>query len=57
MDWESWPIGRPGPVVSDTDMQEAMAKFRSQTPVGTEEKVFHVAEYSKSGQSESDHSV
>lgn len=57
MNWESWPTGRPGPVVLDTDMQDARAKFQSQDPVGTEEKVFHVAEYSSSGQGESDHSV
>ena len=57
MDWESWPIGRPGPFVSEAARQEAMDMFQyleserdewSQT----EEKVFHVAEFSSTGQSE-----
>ena len=57
MDWESWPTGRPGPLVSEAAMQRAMDKFHSfnskcNERSQTEEKVFHVAEFSSTGQSE-----
>ena len=59
MDWESWPTARPGPVVSEAEMQEAMDTFHSYDLERgewsrTEEKVFHVAEFSSSGQGKSD---
>ena len=59
MDWESWPIGRPGPVVPETEMQEAKTMFHSYDQARdeksrTEEKVFHLAEFSSSGQGKSD---
>ena len=57
MDWESWPTGRPGPVVSEARMQEAIEKFQSLNEARdeqsrTEEKVVHVAEFSSSRQGE-----
>jgi len=59
MDWESWPTGRPGPRVSDGQMQHVMGLFQSHDqerdePSRTEEKVFHVAEFSSTGQGEFD---
>ena len=30
MDWESWPTGRPGPLVSEGAMQKAMNWFHAQ---------------------------
>ena len=53
MDWESWPTGRPGPVVSEARMQQAMEAFQGYNEERdeqsrTEEKVVHVAEFSSS---------
>ena len=57
MDWESWPIGRPGPLVSEAAMQLAMNEFhyfdsKRNEWSRTEEKVFHVTEFSSTGRSE-----
>ena len=57
MDWESWPNGRPGPFVSEAQMRVAMARFRAADEERdewsrTEEKIFHVAEFSSSGRGE-----
>jgi hypothetical protein len=54
MDWKSWPHGRPGPYVSKIVMRQAMDFFRSVEKVRnewsrTEEKVFHIADYSSTG--------
>ena len=59
MDWESWPTGRPGPIVPESQIQETMGVFDyyEQLRDGrsrTEEKVFHVAEFSATGQGEFD---
>jgi hypothetical protein len=59
MDWESWPTGRPGPFVSDTRMQDMMGKFQllneqRYEQSRTEANVLHIAEFSLSGQGESD---
>ena len=60
MDWESWPIDRPGPFVSRVAMQRAAHLFdafdsdRNEWS-RTEEKVFHVAEFSSTSQSEFNH--
>ena len=57
MDWESWPTGRPGPIVLKAKMKEAIKEFhysdseRNESS-RTEEKVFHAAEFSLTGQSE-----
>ena len=53
MDWESWPTGRPGPVVSEARMQEAMEEFQvwdkeRDEQSRTKEKVVHFAEFSSS---------
>ena len=58
MDWQSWPTGRPGPFVSDFRMQEVLGTFQAINEMRdeqsrTEEKVFHVAEFSSSCQGES----
>jgi len=57
MDWESWPNGRPGPFVSKAQMHEAMTDFRAADEKRdewsrTEEKIFHIAEFSSSGRGE-----
>ena len=57
LDWESWPIGRPGPFLSDALTQKAMDMFRDYDRMRpewsrTEEKVVHVAEFSTSGRGE-----
>jgi len=54
-DWVQWPTDRLGPFVSDTRMQDAMHCFQSfdrqRTDWSrTEEKVFYMAEFSRSGQ-------
>ena len=56
MDWGSWPTGRPGPFVSEAAMRQAMNMFQHFDSERnewsrTEEKVFHVAEFS-TGRSE-----
>jgi len=55
MDWESWPIGRPGPLVSEGRIQQAMGLLQKHDQERdessrTEEKVIHVAEFSSTGQ-------
>ena len=57
MDWQSWPTGRPGPFVPDTAMRETMRTFhffdlKRNEWSRAEEKVFHIAEFSSTGQSE-----
>ena len=57
MDWESWPAGRPGPLVSEAAMQRVMTSFHSFEEERydwsrTKEKVFHVVEFSSTGRSE-----
>ena len=59
MDWESWPIGRPGPFVSEVAIGRAMKLFHHSESVRnewsrTEEKVFHISEFSSTGRSEFD---
>ena len=59
MDWESWPTGRPGPFVSESQLQEAMNLFkgynRSRNEQSrTEDHVLHIAEFSSSGRGEFD---
>jgi hypothetical protein len=59
MDWKSWPTGRPGPLVSDAQIQKAMGLFRDMDRrrrelSRTETKVFHIAEYSSTGRGEFD---
>ena len=59
MDWESWPIGRPGPFVSEARMQEVADLSKRYNEIRDEwsrttEKVFHVAEFSSSGHGEFD---
>jgi hypothetical protein len=54
MDWKSWPHGRPGPYVSKTAMRRAKECFRSVEKgrdewSRTEEKVFHIADFSITG--------
>jgi hypothetical protein len=58
-DWKSWPTGRPGPFVSDAQIQKVMGLFRDMDGERdelsrTEIKVFHIAEYSSTGQGEFD---
>jgi hypothetical protein len=57
MDWESWPTGRPGPFVSEVQIQQLMDNFRvadesRDESSRMEEKVFHVAEFSSTGHGE-----
>jgi len=57
MDWESWPNGRPGPYVSEAKIRGAMSMFHAVDEERgewsrTEEKIFHVAEFSSSGRRE-----
>jgi hypothetical protein len=57
MDWESWPTGRPGPFVLEAEMEKLMilSSFLEQVrdeESRTEEKVFHIAEFSLFGQGE-----
>ena len=57
MDWESWPIGRAGPFISRAAMERATHLFDAfdsdrNERSRTEEKVFHVAEFSSTSQSE-----
>jgi len=57
--WESWPTGRAGPFVSETRLSAARGVFRYNNIKRdqwsrTEEKVFHVAEFSASGRGEFD---
>ena len=57
MDWESWPIDRPGPFVSRVAIERATHLFDAfdsdrNERSRTEEKVFHVAEFSSTSQSE-----
>ena len=59
MDWESWPIGRPGPSVPKRRWQEIMHYFQEFNKARdeqsrTQKKVVHVAEFSSSGRSEFD---
>ena len=59
MDWESWPTGRPGPYVSEARMQVVMNMFRDfeeerNEESRTKENVMHIAEFSSSGQGESE---
>jgi len=58
-DWRSWPTGRPGPFVPYPAMQRTLGAFqlfeqRRDEMSRMEEKVFHVAEFSLTGQGESD---
>ena len=58
-DWQSWPTGRPGPFVPYPTMQRTLGAFqffeqRRDEMSRMEEKVFHVAEFSSTGQGESD---
>ena len=57
MDWESWPTGQSGPLVSEAAMQRATNLFHSLDSARnvwsrTEETVFHVTEFSLTGRSE-----
>lgn len=57
MDWESWPIGRPSPFVSEARMGELVDSFEDYNKgragwSRTTEKVLHVAEFSSSGHGE-----
>ena len=59
MDCTSWPIGRPGPLVSEATMRDAMNTFHffdseRDEWSRTQEKVFHVAEFSSTGRGEFD---
>jgi hypothetical protein len=59
MDWESWPTGRPGQFVSSAAIQRTVEVFQSfeqkrDELSRTEEKVFHVAEFSSTGRGEFD---
>jgi len=59
MDWESWPIGRPGPYVSEARMQEMMDCFQHYNgerneESRTKENILHVAEFSSSGRGKPD---
>ena len=59
MDWESWPTGRPGPSLSESrkiQIKEAIQYYEPARIVisPTEEKVFHLAEFSSTGRGESD---
>ena len=59
LDWESWPTGRPGPIVPESRIQETLGVFQFYEQFRddrsrTEEKVFHVAEFSATGQGECD---
>ena len=54
-DWESWPIGRPGPFVSESVTRDLLRYFVAYE--GTRfllrgEPAFHVAEFSANGQGE-----
>ena len=54
MDWESWPTGRPGPSLSEVrkiQIKEAIQYYEPARIVisPTEEKVFHLAEFSSTG--------
>jgi hypothetical protein len=58
-DWESWPTGRPGPFVSQSRMREVMYGFnyhdrQRNEQSRTKENIMHIAEFSLSGQGESD---
>ena len=57
--WGSWPIGRPGPFVSEARMQRIIDVFhcydiQRDVQSRTEANVLHIAEFSSSGQGESD---
>jgi len=59
-DWESWLTGRLGPFVSDTRMWDTMHCFQSfgrqHTKWSrTEEQVFYMAEFSRSGRGQFPH--
>ena len=59
MDWESWPIGRPGPSVPERRWQEMMRAFQHFNAARDEQSrtkanVVHVAEFSSSGRGEFD---
>jgi len=59
MDWESWPTGRPGPYVCETQMQEVMNRYQRlngqrNEQSRTKEHVIHMAEFSSSGRGEPD---
>ena len=59
MDWESWPTGRPGPFVSESQIRDAMealqiSEQKRDDMSRTEEKIFHVAEFSSTGRGTSD---
>src|SRR5258706_3173861 len=59
MDWESWPIGRPEPFVSESRMEEVMSGFEIYNEARSErsrskEHVLHNAELSSSGHGEFD---
>jgi len=58
-DFQSWPTGRLGPFVPYPAMQRTLGAFqlfeqRRDEMSRMEEKVFHVAEFSSTGQGESD---
>ncbi len=59
MEWESWPTGRPGPLVSESWMQEVMDVFKDNNgkrneQSQTEEHVLHIAEFSSAARGEFD---
>jgi hypothetical protein len=59
MDWESWPTGRPGPSVPESRIRETLdlvQHYEQQRDdmSRTEEKVFHIAEFSSTGRGEFD---
>jgi len=59
MDWESWPTGRPGPSLPESRkvLIKEITQFFEQQRIDiarTEEKVFHLAEFSSTGRGESD---
>jgi hypothetical protein len=56
-DWASWPIGRPGPFISDDAVKEFSSIIGDVTTeaeegMKTDELVFHIAEFTQSGEGE-----
>ena len=59
MDWESWPTGWPGPLVSEDRMQEVKNAFKRYNGQRSEQSrtkghILHIAEFSSSGRGEFD---
>ena len=53
LDWESWPIGRPGPFVPESGIHDVLGRFQLPTNAHLEVEdvpVFHIAEFSTNGQ-------